>query len=194
MLLWKCRKKVLTNLPKNFQPKTEQNYEFLCFLNNKFLLQCSSEKIECSFDNPAEKFAPEVRRKLLNLKLFQTKVSEKHVLLKLLKTFQPKPEEHSWYDKTFQTKVFSKIVPQGIETAVLTILPQIFFARSSTKLYKSTIFSIKSFFLKCSSGKVHCGFENLAEIFLSEVEKIQELIIFSEQKFSPKMFLWKSRV
>ena len=40
--------------------------------------------------------------------------------------FQPKPEEPSWYDKNFQTKVFSKVVPQGIETAVLTILPQIF--------------------------------------------------------------------
>ena len=45
-----------------------------------------------------------------------------------------------------------------------------FFTRSSKECSEFTFCSIKSFFPKCSIGKVHCAFDNLAEMFLSEIE------------------------
>ena len=59
-----------------------------------------------------------------------------------------------------------------------------FFTRSSKRISEFTIFSIKNFFLKCSTRKAHCDFENLAERFLSEVEKDSRTYISFHPKFS----------
>ena len=86
------------------------------------------------------------------------------------KIFNRSPKNIHDTIKLFKQKFSLKLFLRGLRLQFWQYCRK-FFARSSKKIYKSTIFSIKSFFLKCCSGKAHCGFENLAEMFLSEVEK-----------------------
>ena len=174
---------------------------FYVFLNKKFLHRCSSVKVECSFDNSAENYSTEARRNLMNLQLFQTEVFTKNVLLKLStavmtilpKKFQPKPEEHSWYDKTFLTKFFRKNffwkcriqICQSCQKSV---------TRSPDKIYEPMNFSKQKLFQKCSSGTVEFSFDKAAKNFFTRSpEKIMKIKVILKKK-SPTLFLRKYRM
>ena len=55
-------------------------------------------------------------------------------------------------------------------------------------------FSMKIFFLKCSSGNVEFDFDNFPEKFYRTSKMFLHLHFFSNWKFWPKMFLGKKRM
>ena len=92
----------MTTVWQNFQLKPAEKFGNEGFFSKKFLLQCSSGKVECSFDNCAEKLSTEARRKVMKLQLFQPNVVTKNVRPKLStavmttlpEKIQPKPEKN----------------------------------------------------------------------------------------------------
>ena len=160
MQFWQLCQKNCAMSQKIFRSISEKDEKKLtCLIKN--LSKCCHGCVECSIENPAEKFLTKSRKVFAECPKMIIKIIP-------LRFVFPHNISMDTYNGVLTT-LPKKIVPEAL----------IFFAQSPKKIKKLTLFN-KKLFSKCH-GCVECSIDNPAEIFQAQCPKMMKKLLFSKK-------------